>query len=152
MDRKIFEQFIGKQVELFIEPEIPRTSGTLISCEDDHIVLGDEAWSYSAVMGIRALKKNSAGRQRQRLTYAPEIKNSGAENLIPVQEAENKNKTESRDEAAEIPEIKNEAEPEPETKAKQETLPVPEDFKGREFEGVIAVFYPEKNWGFIESE
>lgn len=156
MDKKIFEQFIGKQVEVFIEPEIPRTSGTLISCEEDHIVLGDEVWSYSAVMGIRALRRNNARQPRQRLIHVQENKDEAKPEepeSSNSEKSEKENKIENVSVSAEVPEIKTEeAVTKTEADAKPENLPTLEDFKGRDFEGVIAVFYPEKGWGFIDSE
>ena len=161
MDKKIFEQFVGKQVEVFIEPEIPHTSGTVISCDDEHLVLGDEVWSYSAIMGMRALKKNNARHQRQRLIRVEEPQEieeeEQAQEESEISNLKEENKTEPEPAPAPEPaEKKAESAPDTKTETKAVTAKtprvLPEDLKGREFEGVVAVFYPEKKWGFIESE
>ena len=86
MERKIFESFVGKQVEVFLVPDTPQTSGVVLSCEDDYLVIGEELWAYPAVLGIRPLKKSNrnsyinppAVQRAETVTYSEEI-NSEAE-------------------------------------------------------------------------
>ncbi len=142
MNKKIFEQFLGKPVEIFLAPDTPRTSGILLSCDDDHFVIGEEFWSYSAVLGIRSLKKNNRpARPKQELKLeetASPIPEPNLETPKPIEKP-----------AAEVKkEIKNEV-----FDTKPTTSPeiLIEDLVGREFEGTIVSFFPERGWGFIDS-
>lgn len=95
MERKIFESFVGKQVEVFLVPDTPQTSGVVLSCEDDYLVIGEELWAYPAVLGIRPLKKSNrnayvnppAVQRTETVTYSDEI-NSEAEKkaVLPKKE------------------------------------------------------------------
>ena len=55
--KEFIEQHKGREVELFLPPDMPGVSGTLLSCEDDFLVLEDSVWSYKAVLGVRPVKK-----------------------------------------------------------------------------------------------
>ena len=169
MDKKIFEQFVGRQVEVFLVPDAPRTSGTLISCDDDHIVLGEEVWACSAVLGVRPLKKsNRLSRPKFIQVQEPEIKNNVAPAVESVKNSQNE-KSENKEikketpapeaeenikiEETETSEKNEKSEPEVKVETEEKKIPVllPENISDREFEGVVASFFPKQGWGFIES-
>ncbi len=54
MKREVFGNLTGEQVEIFLTPNMPYTSGVLTSCDDDFVTIdGDEIWSYKAILGLR---------------------------------------------------------------------------------------------------
>ena len=76
MNRKNFEPFVGKPVDLFLIPNIEYISGTVNKCEDDYIVIGDELWSYQAILGIRPQAKPSPRKNEAQKKNVPEaVKN-----------------------------------------------------------------------------
>ncbi len=181
MEQKNFEAFIGKQVEIFLVPDTPKTSGVLLRCEDDHIVIGEEIWAYPAVLGIRPLKKSAKNTRLRQLIIQeahaqPEIKEeiktepAVLEEIITVQEEEKEKEQkhtktqekEKKQEKSSEPAQEKISEPEKkaevEAKAETEAEPEPQEKKtdldpGHEFEGKLVSFYYERGyWGFIESE
>ncbi|MBQ9419832.1 MAG: hypothetical protein IJU31_05575 [Synergistaceae bacterium] len=140
LERKNFESFLGKQVEVFLMPDTPRTSGTLVRCEDDHIVIGDEVWAYPAVLGIRPLKKS---RQPQRVKQAAVKQQEVVVRTEPVStpsetDESPENESESHDPENDPPPAK----PKPKI-----------DLSTHEFEGTLVSFYYDRGlWGFIDSE
>ncbi|MBQ7559069.1 MAG: hypothetical protein IJT20_02335 [Synergistaceae bacterium] len=128
MERKIFESFVGKQVEVFLVPDTPQTSGVVLSCEDDYLVIGEELWAYPAVLGIRPLKKSSRNsyinppvvQRAEAVTYSDEI-NSEAEKKAflpkkekPAEHVKHKKQEEIKEEKAEEPDISKEVKEVPE--------------------------------------
>ena len=84
MQKRLFESFIGKQVELFMTPNMPLTSGILKSCDEDFIVIGDEIWSYKAILGVRPVsapimpsynepKEEKAIHQEEKTVHQPDV-------------------------------------------------------------------------------
>lgn len=137
MDKKSFEAFIGKQVEVFLVPDTPRTSGTLIRCEDDHIVIGEELWAYPAVLGIRPLKKSG------RTPHPKPV-------IIQEQEIASESPLPATEEKSDPPEPEPDPEPPQAEAAPEVDLTALAD---HEFSGTLVAFYYERGyWGFIESE
>ena len=54
MNKRLFENFIGREVEIFVSPNLPRLSGIITECGDDFVVVGDTVWAYEAILGLRA--------------------------------------------------------------------------------------------------
>ena len=140
MNRKSFEQFIGKQVEVFLVPNIEHISGVVSKCEDDYIVIGDELWAYPAILGIRPQTRNI---QKHINNVVREIKKPeppAASKIIEEPASQPKDTKPA--------EIIEPSEPQ----ELEEPKPV-ENFEGREFSGTLVSFFYERGlWGFIESE
>lgn len=129
MNKKIMKQFVGKRVEVLLDPSIPRSSGVLTKCEEDYVMIGKELWSYKAILGIRTLDSKDDDKQDE--------KNEKSEK----DDDDEKN---SKDEKES--EIKNE-------KEKIEPNIFNFEIPNREFTGKLVAFYYERGyWGFIESE
>lgn len=121
MERKIFESFVGKQVEVFLVPDTPQTSGVLLSCEDDYLVIGEELWAYPAVLGIRPLKKSNKNLRinpftvQETITESEKDASSKAEEKAALQKRAKQKKQEKHEEIKEEiktkePEVSNEGE------------------------------------------
>lgn len=91
MKRDVFANLTGEQVEIFLTPNMPYTTGVLTSCDDDFVMIdGDEIWSYRAILGLRT----AHGRiSRRAEPPAPE----------PLKQAVNTVSTEKPKEAAPAP-------------------------------------------------
>ena len=123
------KQFVGKRVEVLLDPSIPRSSGILTKCEEDYVMIGKELWSYKAILGIRTLESKDGDKQDEK-TEKDEDDEKDAK--------DEKNEKES--------EVNNE---------KEKTEPNIFNFEipNREFTGKLVAFYYERGyWGFIESE
>ena len=57
MDRKSLEQYIGKNIELWLMPDGRRTiTGVLLKCEDQHLALSNGSiWGYPMILGVQPL-------------------------------------------------------------------------------------------------
>ena len=129
MNRKNFESFIGKQVDVFLIPNIEHISGVISKCEDDYVMIGDELWAYPAILGIRP--RSQAMVVQKPVTPKPQKKPEPKQEIQPAEEV------------VPAPE---------EIKPQQEVVDVSK-FEGREFSGTIVSFFYERGaWGFIESE
>ncbi len=132
MNRKNFEDFIGKQVDVFLIPNIEHISGVISKCEDDYVMIGDELWAYPAILGIRprsqakTIQKTITPKQQQPKKPEPQHE---------VQQSQ------AAEEVMTPPE-----EPKPQEVDMSK-------FEGREFSGTLVSFFYERGaWGFIESE
>ena len=144
MNKEILESLMGKEVEIFIAPDMPKATGVISYCDDNFIAIGDEIWSYKAILGVRPVKPP------RKKTVIPDTATS-----IPVEHQEVKTeKTETiKTEKAET--VKAE---QPKSKAETGKAEVSEKpaepikLPTNEFTGVLASFYYDhRRWGFIES-
>ena len=93
MRKNLFENFIGKQVELFMAPNMPVTSGILTSCDDDFVVIGDEVWSYKAILGIKPLSATAVPKRivtQKKEEKVPPSPSSSEHNVTATHEEEKK--------------------------------------------------------------
>ena len=171
MKKTVLSKLVGKEVEVFLQPDMPVSTGVLLSCDDDFVVMEDGIWSYQAILGIRAarplpdLTSHLAGRAGHDNQNSDSNSNTVSNETVdeietqPVQHKESK-PTSTTTPTAEIIKSDN-----VETKAvdntatdkvaetegkkkQQETIKVPD----REFAGVLTTFYYDhRRWGFIES-
>ena len=153
--KNLFENFIGKQVELFMAPNMPVTSGILMSCDDDFVVIGDEVWSYKAILGIKPLSSATAVpqnivTQKREEKVSPSPSNSEHNVTAPHEDEKKAPKPEtvklqplSQETSTPPEEIKTETEEE----AKPSEIVIPD----REFTGVLTEYFENRHWGFIES-
>ena len=169
MQKSLFENFIGKQVELFMAPDMPVASGILVSCDDDFIVIGDEVWSYKAILGVRPVKTPKMPSQTDSEPKTVEReedevpqpfvkkKEHKAETVVKPQ-PETSEKSEASDSSASpsVPAQSEEGkkEKEEETKKKADDKPRQPEIviPDREFTGVLTTYYENRHWGFIESD
>ncbi len=177
MNRRIFENYIGKQVELFVAPDMPKVSGVLEVFDEDFFVIGDEIWSYKAILGIRPIKTKN-GLKKQKIQKEPEEEptEEPAEKKVeqparPNQAQKAAKQPQTADtEASVLPDTPSEEVPvipaedsksvEPSATPVETAADIPSvDEKtpivipNREFTGVLTSFnYEHKRWGFIESD
>ncbi len=173
MQKKLFESFIGKQVELFMAPNMPVTAGILKSCDEDFIVIGNEVWSYKAILGIRPITTPtlpfSNEREEEKAVHQPEAAKTEPEAAKTKQKTEiatSQPQSSEKSSTADVPVSPSEPAPSKEVKPektektvkpekpenddaeKQPEIKIPD----REFAGILTVYYANRHWGFIESE
>ncbi len=144
MNKKNFTHLINRKVELFLDPNVPKTSGTLYKCEDDYLIVGEEIWSYKAILGIRPLNS-----QNEKISDYPD------ESVAQVKEIKELKSTEEKIEKIEKIE-QSEEKYEYSQNASESKIQVLHELKipdDKEFTGVIVSFFYERgNWGFISSD
>ena len=160
MQKSLFENFIGKQVELFMAPNMPVASGILEACGDDFIVIGDEVWSYKAILGIRPARtptipfdnERNVPAREEREVPQPVVtkKEKGNETIKRQPEPLVSEKPKAQEASVPSEEVKKEEEAKPETNdnEKQTEIVIPD----REFTGILTEYYENRHWGFIESD
>lgn len=155
MQKSLFENFIGKQVELFMAPNMPVASGILEACDDDFIVIGDEVWSYKAILGIRPartpaipLGNITAIEKEESPKPAVTKKEKETETVKPQPKLQEEPKAPeaSAPSSAQVP-SDEEVKPEADNNEKQTEIVIPD----REFTGVLTEYFENRHWGFIES-
>ena len=166
--KEFIEQHKGREVELFLPPDMPGVSGTLLSCEDDFLVLEDSVWSYKAVLGVRPVKK--LGRPLQVVAPVSHVSSIPSDSTasVDVQKSEVKEPL-SKSAAQELPTKPEKTETSaitaPVTAPAATAAPAPDKagtpktandeeytLPDREFTGMLTSFaYDHKRWGFIES-
>ena len=152
MRKNLFENFIGKQVELFMAPNMPVTSGVLTSCDDDFVVIGDEVWSYKAILGIKPLSTTAAPKrivtQKKEENVPPSIEHNVT---APHEEEKKAPKPEAVKPQPVPPETPAPSE-EVKTETEEEVKPAEIEIPDREFSGILTTYYDSRHWGFIESD
>ena len=151
MRKNLFENFIGKQVELFMAPNMPVTSGILMSCDDDFVVIGDEVWSYKAILGIKPLSSATAvpqnivtQKREEKVSPSP----SNSEHNVTAPHEEEKKAPKPQPVLPETPAPSEEVKTETEEEVKPAEIEIPD----REFSGILTTYYDSRHWGFIESD
>ena len=176
MQKRLFESFIGKQVELFMTPNMPLTSGILKSCDEDFIVIGDEIWSYKAILGVRPVsapimpsynepKEEKVIHQEEKTVHQPDVAKTKPDVAKKEQEVEIATSQPQPADDSGTPEAPvSSSEPAPvadKTAPSKEVKPQKNDdgekqpkivIPDREFTGILTVYYENRHWGFIESD
>ncbi|MBQ6115010.1 MAG: hypothetical protein IJL11_06500 [Synergistaceae bacterium] len=154
MQKSLFENFIGKQVELFMAPNMPVASGILEACDDDFIVIGDEVWSYKAILGIRPARPtihlgNIPAKEKEEAPQ-PSVtrKEKETETVKPQPKLQEKPKAPEASAPSSVPVTTEEEKPEANDNEKQTEIVIP----NREFTGVLTEYFENRHWGFIESD
>ena len=151
----MFENFIGKQIELFMAPNMPVASGILEACDDDFIVIGDEVWSYKAILGIRPARTStiplgSITAIEKEVSPQPAVtkKEKETETVKPQPKFQEKPKAPEASDPLSVPVTTEEVKPEANDNEKQTEIVIPD----REFTGVLTEYFENRHWGFIESD
>ncbi len=53
MKKEFIQNFVNKQVEIFLRQDIPSVSGVLLGVDDDFLLFENEIWSRELILGIR---------------------------------------------------------------------------------------------------
>ena len=169
MDRKKLENYLGKQVEVFITPDVPKSQGVITSLDENYLTIGDEIWDYSMILGLRPLRKPKRP-ARHKPVYEEEDdyeEEAPEPEPQPVRRSAKPEKIKEPVKAIEPPKAEEPEEPVKAIEPPKAEEPVkliehsPEEkekaqpeinLEGKIFEGtLVAFFYDEKMYGFIDS-
>ena len=103
LEHDFIKQYVGKNVEIMLRPDIPVVSGRLIQCNENYVAIGDALLAYPLIWGIRPVNNDKHDEPKRPVISVPVTEQKGQKELVqqktePLAPKEPKEKIEQKKE------------------------------------------------------
>ncbi len=83
LEHDFIKQYVGKNVEIMLRPDIPIVSGRLIQCNENYVAIGDALLAYPLIWGIKPVSNNNNNDEQKRpVISVPVTEQKGQKELV----------------------------------------------------------------------